>query len=285
MVRPQHNNEQAASLVGHGGEMDKKYPANRQGHKHLYVCGSTYTLKGDGLTTCGKVIVSNEEHEVTGTYYGDPNATTHAISNRCGKCFGVFLATKPESGREPHEPSGKPFYYPFDNVTHVLSNYCFKCDATYYVGTSNHVFNTAFKEYEYLNDVSHAVSNTCRWCDMKVLVKGCDDTGMMLGSTRLGYSKKLIRDPRVRLFVIGFFTTLALTLLSALVGFALARALREVGVRLPGAFQRALAFVLDVIRLLPPPVVILLVGSAILTSADGWWLAVGAFAFWFAASG
>lgn len=127
------------------------------------------------------------------------------------------------------------------------------------------------------------VSSSYFDADMKVLVKGCDDTGMMLGSTRLGYSKKLIRDPRVRLFVIGFFTTLALTLLSALVGFALARALREVDVRLPGALQRALAFVLDVIRLLPPPVVILLVGSAILTSADGWWLAVGAFAFWFAA--
>ena len=127
------------------------------------------------------------------------------------------------------------------------------------------------------------VSDSYFDADMKVLVKGYDDTGMMLGSTRLGYSKKLIRDPRVRLFVVGFFTTLALTLLSALVGFALARALREVDVRLPGALQRALAFVLDVIRLLPPPVVILLVGSAILTSADGWWLAVGAFAFWFAA--
>ena len=127
------------------------------------------------------------------------------------------------------------------------------------------------------------VSDSYFDADMKVLVKGCDDTGMMLGSTRLGFSKKFIRDPRVRLFVIGFFTTLALTLLSALVGFALARVLREADVRLPGALRRALAFVLDVIRLLPPPVVILLVGSAILTSADGWWLAVGAFAFWFAA--
>lgn len=118
--------------------------------------------------------------------------------------------------------------------------------------------------------------------DMKVLVKGGDDSGMMLGSTRLGYSKKLIRDPRIRLFVIGFFTTLALTLLSALVGYGLARVLREVDVRAPAPVQSGIAFVLNIIRLLPPPVVILLVGSAILTSADGWWVAVGAFAFWFA---
>ena len=144
-------------------------------------------------------------------------------------------------------------------------------------------FISRFRKSGVYDDMFLLVSGSYFDADMKVLVKGCDDTGMMLGSTRLGYSKKLIRDPRVRLFVIGFFTTLALTLLSALVGFALARALREVDVRLPGALQRALAFVLDVIRLLPPPVVILLVGSAILTSADGWWLAVGAFAFWFAA--
>lgn len=127
------------------------------------------------------------------------------------------------------------------------------------------------------------VSDSYFDADMKVLVKAGDDSGMMLGSTRLGYSKKLIRDPRVRLFVVGFFTTLALTLLSALVGFGLARGLREIDVRLPGPVQGAIAFVLNVIRLLPPPVVILLVGSAVLTSADGWWLAVGAFAFWFAA--
>ena len=58
--------------------------------------------------------------------------------------------------------------------------------------------------------------------------------------------------------------------------------LREVDVRAPAPVQSGIAFVLNIIRLLPPPVVILLVGSAILTSADGWWVAVGAFAFWFA---
>ena len=119
--------------------------------------------------------------------------------------------------------------------------------------------------------------------DLKVIVKAGDDSGMMLGSTRLGFSKKLIKDPRIRLFVTGFFTTLALTLLSALLGFGLARGLRAIDVRLPGPAKDALSFVLKVIRLLPPPVVILMVGSAILTTADGWWVAVGAFAFWFSA--
>ena len=119
--------------------------------------------------------------------------------------------------------------------------------------------------------------------DMKVMVKGGDDSGMMLGSTRLGYSAKLIRDPRIRLFVIGFLTTLALTFLSALLGAVLARVIREIDVRMPRPVQDAVAFVLKIIRLLPPPVVILMVGSAILTAADGWWVAVGAFAFWFAA--
>ena len=119
--------------------------------------------------------------------------------------------------------------------------------------------------------------------DMKVLVKGGDDSAVMLGSTRLGYSAKLIRDPRIRLFVVGFLTTLALTFLSALIGFALARVIREIDVRSPKPLRRFLAGVLDVVRLMPPPVVILMVGSAILTSADGWWVAVGAFAFWFAA--
>ena len=118
--------------------------------------------------------------------------------------------------------------------------------------------------------------------DMKVMVKGGDDSGMMLGSTRLGFSGKLIKDPRIRLFVVGFFTTLALTILSALIGFGLARGLREIDVRVPARLQDGIAFILGIIRLLPPPVVILMVGSAILTAADGWWVAVGAFAFWFA---
>ena len=119
--------------------------------------------------------------------------------------------------------------------------------------------------------------------DMKVMVKGGDDAKMMLGSTRLGYSARWIPDPRIRLFVFGFFTTLMLTVLSALLGFALARGLREIDVRLPASLGGALASALSVVRLLPPPVVILMVGSAILTAADGWWVAVGAFALWFAA--
>ena len=119
--------------------------------------------------------------------------------------------------------------------------------------------------------------------DMKVLVKSGDDSGMMLGSTRLGFSKRLIKDPRVSLFVRGFFTTLFLTLLSALLGFFFAAVVRVGDVRAPQLVRDAIAGVLEVVRLLPPPVVILVFSCAILVSADGWYVATAAFAFWFAA--
>ena len=117
--------------------------------------------------------------------------------------------------------------------------------------------------------------------DMKVLVKGGDDSGLMLGSTRLGYTRRLIRDPRVALFVSGFLTTLALTLLSALVGALFALPLGAL-LRLKGVPRPAVAGFLEVIRLLPPPVVLLLFGCVVLSSASAWTVAVGAFAFWFA---
>ena len=119
--------------------------------------------------------------------------------------------------------------------------------------------------------------------DTKVLVRGGDAGGMMLGSTRLGFSKVLIKDPRIRLFVVGFFTTLSLTFLSAILGFVFAAVLHLANLRAPAFIQKAIATVLEVVRLLPPPVVILTVGCAILTSASMWVVAVMAFSFWFAA--
>ena len=118
--------------------------------------------------------------------------------------------------------------------------------------------------------------------DTKVLVRSGDASGMMLGSKRLGFTKTLIKDPRVRLFVVGFLTTLALTVLAAVFGFLLARILRLVLRHAPRFLCGTIETVLEVVRLLPPPVVILVVSCAILTSASMWVVAVAAFAFWFA---
>lgn len=119
--------------------------------------------------------------------------------------------------------------------------------------------------------------------DVRVLVRSGDASGMMLGSTRLGFSKTLIKDPRVRLFTVGFFTTLALTVLSAVFGFLCAAVLRFVVRHAPPFLLSAVNGLLEVVRLLPPPVVILTFGCAILTTASMWTVAVAAFSFWFAA--
>ena len=119
--------------------------------------------------------------------------------------------------------------------------------------------------------------------DTKVLVTTGDNDKLMLGSARLGFSAKVIKDPRVALFVRGFLTTLALTVLSALFGWLFAFVTRQIDKRSPKFVQSFIAGILEVIRLLPPPVVILMFGSAILISADAWYIAVWAFSFWFAA--
>ncbi len=119
--------------------------------------------------------------------------------------------------------------------------------------------------------------------DTKVLVRAGNSSGMMLGSRRLGNSKVLIKDPRVRLFVVGFFTTLALTTLSAVFGFLFAWIIHRIRRVAPVFLRGAIDSTLEVVRLLPPPVVILTVASAILIHASMWVVAVAAFAFWFAA--
>ena len=119
--------------------------------------------------------------------------------------------------------------------------------------------------------------------DTKVLVRNGDSSGLMLGSTRLGFTKVLIKDPRVRLFTIGFFTTLGLTVLSAVLGFLFATILKKIDDHAPAFLKSAIAGVLEMVRLLPPPVVILMVGCAILTKASPWVVATTAFSFWLAA--
>ena len=127
------------------------------------------------------------------------------------------------------------------------------------------------------------VSNGYFDSDMRVLVRNGDSTGLMLGSKRLGFSRTLIKDPRIRLFVTGFFTTLGLTVLSAFFGFVFAFVILLVRGHAPAFLVKAIDGVQEVVRLLPPPVVILTVGCAILSSASPWVIAVVAFSFWFAA--
>lgn len=119
--------------------------------------------------------------------------------------------------------------------------------------------------------------------DMKVLVKGGDDSGMMLGSGRLGYSRRLIKDPRIALFVEGFLSTLALTLLAAIFGFLLAVALRALARHAFSWVDEAIVIALEVVRLLPPPVVILIFSCVVFAGTSAWVTAVAAFAVWFAA--
>ena len=118
--------------------------------------------------------------------------------------------------------------------------------------------------------------------DVRVLVRNGDASGMMLGSTRLGFSKTFIKDPRVRLFTVGFFTTLALTVLSAVFGFLCAGVLRFVVRRAPKWMTGVIDGLLEVVRLLPPPVVILTFSCVLMTGASMWTVAVAAFSFWFA---
>ena len=119
--------------------------------------------------------------------------------------------------------------------------------------------------------------------DMKVLVKRGDDDGSMLGLTRLGYSARLFNDPRVSLFVTGFLTTLALSVLAALLGFAMAWGLRGLGERLPRAGAAALDVLLEGVRLLPPPIVLVAFGCLFSSAVSAWLLALVSLSFWLAA--
>lgn len=145
-------------------------------------------------------------------------------------------------------------------------------------------FDIVIDDYNSNESAKGILTSQCYFdSDMKVLVQSGDASGMMLGSKRLGFSKTLIKDPRVRLFVIGFFTTLAITFLAALFGYLFTWVIRTVKDHVPLVISNVIDSILEVVRLLPPPVVILTVSCAILTGASMWVVAVVAFSFWFAA--
>lgn len=102
--------------------------------------------------------------------------------------------------------------------------------------------------------------------EMKVLVRTGDESAMMLGSTRLGYSGHTFADPRVSLLLTGLATTLFLVLISLILSLGGTLALARLECRVTSETRAWIVLVFRVIRYLPPPVMILIVG-AILTSA------------------
>lgn len=119
--------------------------------------------------------------------------------------------------------------------------------------------------------------------DTKVMVRAAQVGDLMLGSKRLGYTSRLIKDPRIALFVRGFLTTLAITLLAALFGTLFACVMWKIRCHVPQLAQKGIDGLLDVIRLLPPPVVVILFASVLMADYSIWAIAVGAFSFWFGA--
>ena len=95
--------------------------------------------------------------------------------------------------------------------------------------------------------------------EMKVLVRTGDESEMMLGSTRLGYSRRLIKDPRIRLLVTGTVTTLLLVLLSGLAALGLTVALWAVESRLSPAARAHVSRGARIVRFVPPPVLMMIV--------------------------
>jgi len=106
---------------------------------------------------------------------------------------------------------------------------------------------------------------------------------LMLEGTRFGVADVLIKDPRVRLFANGFVNTVAITLLSALFGFALAYGMRRFERRLPKAGVLLLDGFLAGLRWTPPLLLLLLFHGGIMWWAWSWLTVVVAFGVWLSA--
>ena len=154
---------------------DPDYPATRTHHAFLKVCGHrnmAEELKIDPRNhECGMEIVTNQPHAFIGApSYGDPDATTHAVSNYCHKCNGLFLASP--DGREPHVPAkGATTYFYVDMDGHIASNVCDRCAAPYVAGTGMEPHESEYRDGEivracaYFSETTHIVSNYCRKCE------------------------------------------------------------------------------------------------------------------------
>lgn len=118
--------------------------------------------------------------------------------------------------------------------------------------------------------------------EMKVLVRSGDEATMMLGSTRLGYSRRIIKDPRLSLLLSGFVTTILLCLFGGALGLIFARGLREIEHCLTRGGRAKLSMCARAIRLVPPPIVIMILSCLGFGATQCWLAIVIAVALWFA---
>lgn len=93
--------------------------------------------------------------------------------------------------------------------------------------------------------------------EMKVLVRSGDEERMSLGSTRLGYSKRFLTDPRLVLIIRGILTTTSVLLMTLLVTLAIASGVIVLERQLKPQYGGYMMTVIHVVRLIPPPIVLL----------------------------
>lgn len=102
--------------------------------------------------------------------------------------------------------------------------------------------------------------------EMKVLVRAGDESAMMLGSTRLGYSRRMIADPRIKLLFVGLGTTLLLVVFALALALGATIGLAVLERRVKPEVREWVQLLARVVRYLPPPVLILISGAIITTS-------------------
>lgn len=120
--------------------------------------------------------------------------------------------------------------------------------------------------------------------EMKVLVRSGDESTMMLGSTRLGYSHRLISDPRIGIFLTGLLTSVSLVFVVIAAALAAAFGLRALEPRLGTQKRKLVARIARSIRVLPPPIIVLFLCCFGLGGALIWIAVVLTLALWFTAT-
>lgn len=120
--------------------------------------------------------------------------------------------------------------------------------------------------------------------EMKVLVRSGDESSMMLGSTRLGYSRRLIGDPRISIFLTGLLTTAALVFVVIAVALAAAFGLRQLETRLTPEKRKLAQRIARSARLIPPPITVLFLCCFGVGVSQTWIALTLALALWFAAT-
>lgn len=119
--------------------------------------------------------------------------------------------------------------------------------------------------------------------EMKVLVSSGDQSEMMLGSTRLGFSRRLCKDPRIGLLITGFITTMLLIALTIIAAYAAAFglwALEDHDER----YRPWVVAVSRVVRFVPPPIMVMVFSVFFFSASLSWLTLILSIALWFAAA-